>query len=75
MVGTAILGWLVLMLAAPETAPPQAPSVELLMYLGEFEDASGDFVDPMTIEGDSADGEQDAQPDANSAKEDDVPPK
>lgn len=31
----------------PAEAPPSA---DLLLYLGEFEDASGDFVDPMTLE-------------------------
>ncbi len=30
------------------TEPP--PSAELLLYLGEFEDASGDFVDPMALD-------------------------
>ena len=33
--------------AAPTEAPP---SPELLLYLGEFEDASGEFVDPMSLE-------------------------
>ena len=34
-----------------ETATPEPPpSAELLLYLGEFEDANGDFVDPMAID-------------------------
>lgn len=35
--------------AQPEVAE-QPPSAELLLYLGEFEDANGDFVDPMAID-------------------------
>lgn len=32
-------------------APPDAPpSADLLLYLGEFEDAAGEFVDPMALE-------------------------
>jgi hypothetical protein len=32
-------------------APPDAPpSADLLRYLGEFEDAEGEFVDPMALE-------------------------
>ena len=62
-----------LSLAAPNTVePPPTPSVELLMYLGEFEDASGDFVDPMAVEGNIADREgNQLKPD--KAEEDDVP--
>ena len=35
----------------PDAAPPSA---ELLLYLGEFEDAGGDFVDPMAIDASAA---------------------
>lgn len=35
---------------AQPDAPEQPPSAELLLYLGEFEDANGDFVDPMAID-------------------------
>lgn len=69
MAGTAILGWLTLMLAATEPAPPSAdaaPDAELLMYLGEFQDAQGEFVDPLALEAAEAD---EAAPTA--AKEDD----
>jgi hypothetical protein len=42
------------MLAAGDSPPAipadPAPSVELLLYLGEFEDAGGEFVDPMSID-------------------------
>ena len=42
------------MLAASTGDPPLGaeppPSAELLLYLGEFEDAEGDFVDPMALE-------------------------
>jgi hypothetical protein len=31
-----------------EAAEPP-PSAELLLYLGEFEDASGEFADPMAL--------------------------
>jgi hypothetical protein len=42
---------LVLVAADPAavSADP-APAPELLMYLGEFEDADGEFVDPMALE-------------------------
>lgn len=36
--------------ATPEPAPDEAPSAELLLYLSEFEDASGEFVDPLSLE-------------------------
>ena len=36
--------------AAQPDAPDQPPSAELLLYLGEFEDASGEFVDPMALD-------------------------
>jgi hypothetical protein len=32
---------------APAEVPPSA---DLLLYLGEFEDAAGEFVDPMALE-------------------------
>lgn len=35
---------------SPQPAEEAAPSVELLMYLGEFEDAGGEFVDPLALE-------------------------
>lgn len=38
--------------AGGEPPPPEPPpSADLLMYLGEFEDAQGDFVDPLALEG------------------------
>ena len=30
------------------------PSVEMLMYFGEFEDSEGDFVDPLALESEAA---------------------
>jgi hypothetical protein len=37
--------------AVASEAPAQAPpSADLLLYLGEFEDAAGEFVDPMALE-------------------------
>lgn len=37
--------------AGDEPVPAEpAPSAELLLYLGEFEDAGGEFVDPLAIE-------------------------
>lgn len=36
--------------AAQSEVAEQPPSAELLLYLGEFEDANGDFVDPMAID-------------------------
>lgn len=38
-------------LVAAATDPPavEAPDVDLLLYLAEFEDANGDFVDPMSV--------------------------
>lgn len=55
---------------APVTAPaaaagPAAPSAELLLYLGEFEDADGDWIDPLDLpSGDApaAAGEDDDAP-------------
>lgn len=38
-----------LSVASAEPPAVEAPSVDLLLYLGEFEDASGDFVDPMAL--------------------------
>lgn len=42
------------MLAASSGEPDQPaeppPSAELLLYLGEFEDAQGVFLDPMALE-------------------------
>lgn len=37
--------------AAPVEPPPSA---ELLLYLGEFEDAGGEFVDPMALDHEDA---------------------
>ena len=37
-------------LGAPVAAAEPPPSAELLLYLGEFEDASGEFVDPMALD-------------------------
>lgn len=34
----------------PATPAEPPPSAELLMYLGEFEDDEGDFVDPMALD-------------------------
>jgi hypothetical protein len=39
--------------AADQPATPE-PSADLLLYLGEFEDAGGDFVDPMSLEDSAA---------------------
>ncbi|MGE4070896.1 MAG: hypothetical protein AB7E72_06935 [Lysobacterales bacterium] len=39
---------------AAEQAAPAEPSADLLLYLGEFEDARGEFVDPMTLEDSAA---------------------
>lgn len=36
--------------STPESAPEAPPSADLLLYLGEFEDAGGEFVDPMSLE-------------------------
>lgn len=38
-----------LSVASAEPPEVEAPSVDLLLYLGEFEDAGGDFVDPMAL--------------------------
>ncbi len=35
---------------AAEQAAPAEPSADLLLYLGEFEDAAGEFVDPLSLE-------------------------
>ena len=42
--------------AAAEPVPPveAPPSAELLLYLGEFEDGGGEFVDPMALEHEDA---------------------
>ena len=49
----AVGGWLIVAaLAANEPAPvdpPAAPSVELLLFLAEFGDAEGRYVDPTTV--------------------------
>lgn len=38
-------------LGAGTSAPAEPePSAELLLYLGEFEDAGGEFVDPMALD-------------------------
>lgn len=34
----------------PATPAEPPPSAELLLYLGEFEDNEGDFVDPMALD-------------------------
>jgi hypothetical protein len=34
---------------APSATAETPPSADLLLYLGEFEDAAGDFVDPMAL--------------------------
>jgi len=56
MVGCAIGGWLIAVLAAapvpappPEPAPPP-PSMELLLHLAEFGDAEDRYVDPAELE-------------------------
>ncbi len=52
MVGTtAGLGWLLLLsapLADPAAAPP--PSREQLLFMLEFSDAQGEFIDPFEVE-------------------------
>lgn len=47
----------------PDAAAEDPPSADLLLYLGEFEDANGEFVDPMSLEQDSV---PPAADDANS---------
>lgn len=65
----AICGWLIgstLAATAPAPAePPAAPSAELLLFLGEFGDADGRYVDPTTV------GEADAEPADDSEYHDD----
>lgn len=50
----AICGWLIgATLAANAPAPseaPAAPSAELLLFLAEFGDADGRYVDPTTVD-------------------------
>lgn len=55
--------------ATPEPAPDAPPSAELLLYLGEFEDASGEFVDPLALEEGRAPA-ADAAPTIEPASED-----
>lgn|GEM_PF-1597789 len=67
MAGSAIIGWLSLALLASMPAKPvpePTPDVELLLYFGEFEDASGDFIDPLALEAAAED-----VPDANAVDE------
>ncbi len=40
---------------APPVEPPAAPSADMLLFLAEFGDSDGRFVDPTTIEGNLAD--------------------
>lgn len=71
MAGTAVFGWLTLVWLAGEPAAPEAaPSPELLMYLGEFEDADGEFVDPMALESPEA-GAAAPQPDKDESDDED----
>ena len=49
--------------------PP--PSAELLLYLGEFEDAGGEFVDPMALDEMKADPAVDDPSVAPRIEEDD----
>lgn len=66
MVGNpATLGGLILALLvsspeAPPAEPPATPSADMLLFLAEFSDREGRFVDPTTIEGNPADGRSDA---------------
>lgn len=53
--------------AAQSDAAEQPPSAELLLYLGEFEDANGDFVDPMAI--DAAAPEPTADPPSDTPRQ------
>jgi hypothetical protein len=48
-----------------DQATPVEPSADLLLYLGEFEDAGGEFVDPMTLE-DAAAPARAPQPESGS---------
>ena len=51
------LMWLLLAAGAPEpSTDPEAaaPSKEMLLYLAEFEDASGEWVDPLEVTRESA---------------------
>lgn len=40
--------------AAPAAEADPLPSAELLLYLSEFEDTNGDFVDPMALQEESS---------------------
>ena len=51
------------------TEPP--PSAELLLYLGEFEDASGEFVDPMALDEAKTEAAIDDSSDAPRIEEED----
>ncbi|HWS27104.1 MAG TPA: hypothetical protein VN259_11110 [Xanthomonadales bacterium] len=53
-----------------EAAEPP-PSAELLLYLGEFEDASGEFVDPMALDETKTQPAIDAPADAPRIEEED----
>ncbi|MCB1601200.1 MAG: hypothetical protein R3F18_07885 [Lysobacterales bacterium] len=55
--------------AADQSATVE-PSADLLLYLAEFEDAAGDFVDPMTLEEATAPAPQ-LESDADNSDDDD----
>ncbi len=76
----AIFGWLIgATLAANAPAAdeaPAAPSAELLLFLAEFGDADGRFVDPTTV-GDAdreAESVDDTENDDDDEYPDDAPP-
>ncbi len=74
MAGSAITGWLTWALLAAAPAPQSAeapPSAELLLYFGEFEDASGDFVDPLALESVATDAQEDDELDESTETSED----
>jgi hypothetical protein len=57
------------------SAPPAAPSAELLLYLAEFADADGRFVDPTEISADAAAGDDpDGVPETDDEPDEDAAP-
>lgn len=69
-----MLGALGAEIATPE--PP--PSADLLLYLGEFEDAGGEFVDPMALDElktEAAIDDQTVAPQIEEAEDDEAAPR
>jgi hypothetical protein len=64
-----------LSVASAEPPDAEAPSVDLLLYLGEFEDTNGDFVDPIALSEAAppqSGDEDDPVADRNSEKRDEL---